>query len=104
MPFLPESLRWLLAAFAVYRLARLVGVDTLTGFVRDWAAKRAAGALPYSRAWLLAELLDCPYCLGVWLAIPVMALALWPTSPGDLFLVWLGLTGAGAFLYGLCEQ
>jgi hypothetical protein len=101
---LPESLRWLLAALTVYRLARLVGRDALAGWLREWAGRRVAGGGQYSRAWLLAELLSCPYCLGIWFAAPVAALVLCPTLPGDLFLAWQGLAGGQAFLQSLGDR
>jgi len=49
----------------------------------------------------LAEGLSCPYCIGVWLSWPILALVLWPTYYGDLFLVLMAISGGQAFLQSL---
>jgi hypothetical protein len=84
-----HSLWWLLVdALAIYRLTRLVTVDTLTDPARKRlldAAKRIAFDVAtsnmnrptpvttngYGRLW---ELVTCPWCISVWIAVPVVAL------------------------------
>ncbi len=100
-----ELLRAVLAAMAVYRLARLLVMDDgpfgLLRRARDGAAIRGGDI----RLWeTVAELYSCTYCLGVWLAALGAALVARPTPAGDLFLLWMGLAGAQAFLQGLNEN
>lgn len=98
---MPEVLRWILAALACYRLAELVALDE--GPFRIFARFRAwAGCHPNDLIREnVAELVHCPYCLGVWFGALCAALAFWPTWPGDLFLAVLGLAGAQSILTGL---
>ncbi len=97
-------IRLVLAAFAVYRLAGLFALDVgpfgVFERMRAWAGRRAAGAPKYSAAWSLAEGLHCPYCLGVWLAVPVWLLYRSKSRWGDFVLGVLGIAGMQSFLEG----
>lgn len=97
---MPDWLRWVLAALACYRLAQLVAVDdgpfALCKRLRQ-ALGRRAGA-EGSWRWSLAELANCPYCLGVWFAVPCAWACLGPSGPTDAILAWLGLAGAQALM------
>ena len=92
------ELRLICAAFAVYRLARLVVQDegpfSVFKRMREWAAVNSEG---------LADLVSCPFCLGVWFAAIMAALVLMPTLMGDAILVWLGLSGAQSLLQAKTE-
>lgn len=92
----------LCAALAVYRLAQLVAYDDgplhVFAYLRQDARGRANTGLWYWQHW--AELVHCPYCLGVWFALLAALLVAVPTLPGDLLLLWLGLAGAQAYLEG----
>ena len=58
------TLIWL-AIFATFRLALLFSKDLIFLGLRRAIGRRAAG----SKAWkFLADLITCPYCLGVWFA------------------------------------
>ena len=48
----------------------------------------------------LGKLLSCPYCTGFWVAIAVAVLVIFPTWPGDIFLLILGIAGGQAALEG----
>ena len=48
----------------------------------------------------LGKLLSCPYCTGVWVAIVAGIMVLFPTWPGDILLLWLGIAGGQAALEG----
>lgn len=93
------ELRLICAAFAVYRLARLITQDdgpfSVFKRLREWAAVNGKESV--------AELLNCPFCLGVWFALIAAALVLMPTLAGDVILVWLGLAGAQSFLQAKTE-
>ncbi len=100
---MPDLLRWLLAALACYRLAQLMALDDGPGDIfrelRLWAGCHEYG--PDGRPKTgLGRLLGCPYCVGVWLALPCAALALRPCPLGDIALAILGLAGAQAWLQG----
>lgn len=55
------GLAFILLSFAAFRGARLVVEDSLFDRQRTWLYERYE-----RRKW--AELLVCPYCVGVWLA------------------------------------
>ena len=92
------ELRLICAAFAVYRLARLITQDegpfSVFKRLREWAAVNSEG---------MADLVICPFCLGVWFAAIVAALVIMPTLVGEAILVWLGLAGAQSFLQAKTE-
>jgi len=98
-------LRLAMAALAVYRLALMLACEDGPIYIfkkarraiGQWAAR---GAVDDEIRLSLAELVNCPYCLGVWLAAGVTVLVRWPSKAGDLFLTWLGLAGAQAWLQG----
>ena len=48
----------------------------------------------------IAEGVSCPYCIGVWLSVPLFLMFLYPTPMGDLFLILLSISGGQAFLQG----
>lgn len=116
------DIRLLLAILTCYRLARMVAKDDGPFFlfkrVRYWIKDKAwynagmplltdEGNLPdrYFGHWHnLAEGLSCPYCTGVWLSLPVLAMVLWPTYYGDLFLVLMAVSGGQAFLQSLEKE
>ena len=49
----------------------------------------------------LAEGITCPFCIGIWLSLPLFALLVWPTQTGDMFLLLVSLSGMQAFLQTL---
>lgn len=97
---MPDALRLLCAAFAVYRLAQLVAYDGgpvhVCQRLRTTIGRQAAGGFWFWRD--LGELVTCPFCLGVYFALFATILVYLPTLPGDVFLVWLALAGAQAWL------
>ena len=94
---------FLLMVLAVYRLALLVAQDVITSGIRRRIGKWAAGSHPHSFPWYVAELVNCAYCTGVWFALAgaVWLGAHWQVSSPDMFLLWLSLAGAQAFLFSL---
>jgi len=100
---LPEWARLALAAFACFRLAQLLAHDEgpdgvfLKLRTRMGCYDYGANGQP-KRA--VGRFLKCPYCLGVWFAVPCAAGVLWPTIMGDAALAWLGIAGAQAWLEG----
>ena len=100
------EIRIIMAALAVFRLAHLVSKEAGPGMVferaRINAGKRAGSS---SKFWFdIAELLNCPYCLGVWFAALATIAVFSPTKVGDIGLVVFGLAGAQAFLQRVTEK
>jgi len=97
-----------LLALGVFRIVRLIGWDDITARVRaaatmpdadydSWigmqhSAEQSGESLdrwlerhnergPSGFRWWLARLIRCPWCLGVWVALPVWAAWLtWPSG------------------------
>ncbi len=96
-------LEFLLAIFANYRLARLVATDDITYPVRLAVGRRASGK-PANHPWyFLAELVCCPYCLGVWFGA-FFALLSRPKSFRAFLLSWLAIAGGQAALQELLDK
>ena len=85
-----------LAAFAVYRVARMVAEEDGPAFV----FKRLRGSFTNDKS-SIAVGLRCFYCISFWVALPITVLLvvaggwdmwLWP-------IWWLGLAGAAAKIY-----
>lgn len=98
-----EWVRVILAALSVYRLAQLVTIDDGPHDVfRNWRAR--AGSYDYGEDgrpktnW--GRLWACPYCVGLYAALFVAPLVVWPTAVCDYGLVILGLAGAQTLLQG----
>lgn len=51
-----------LIALAIFRLVRLFTYDHITKFIRDWFI----GAKPDTLRYTIGELLNCPWCVGLW--------------------------------------
>lgn len=118
------ELRLILAILTLYRLARMIAKDDGPLFifkrVRYWAKDRGwneafdAGQVlgmnddvddrHFGKWHNLAEGLSCPYCVGIWLSLPLFSLILWPTYYGDLFLTLMAISGGQAFLWSLNRE
>ncbi len=119
-----EYLRFVLAVFTCYRLARLVALDDGPGFVfkriRYWVKDKAwleadredginrvgVGEIEiddrhFGKWHNLAEGITCPFCIGIYASVLVFPMLVWPTYYGDLFLLLVSLSGAQAFLQTL---
>lgn len=99
--WLPEPLRWVLAALACYRLARLIAQEEGPAaiFVR---LRTAAGAYDLGENGepesSLGRGIACPLCVGLYVAALLLMGVMRPTRVGDWLLGWLGLGGAQALL------
>lgn len=95
-------IRLLLVILTVHRLAQFLSYDEgplhLAQLVRI-----ALGAYDLAQTGqprsALGRLILCPYCLGVWLAIPSVVIVLRPSLPTDVLLLWLGIAGAQSVLH-----
>jgi hypothetical protein len=81
--------RFALAALATWRITHLLAREDGPGDAVLRMRQRAGGGV-------LGRLMDCFYCLSLWVAAPF---ALWVTrAPLDLVLCWLALSGAACLL------
>ena len=83
------ALEFAVASLATWRLAHLLAAEDGPGDVvvrlRDGAGETWAG-----------ELMDCFYCLSVWVAAPLTLLV--ARRKRDLPALWLGISGAACLL------
>lgn len=71
-----SALHFLVLALMVYRLTRLIVVDTIFEPVRSWIFSKKP---PHSSS--LGYLFTCEWCISLWLALPTMLLyALFPST------------------------
>lgn len=102
-----KSIRLLLAVFATYRLASLVGSEE--GPFSIFERLRAkAGAYDYGENGkaqsALGRGISCPLCVGLYVCAALMACVFIPTTLGDLFLAWTGVAGGQTFLENLTSD
>jgi hypothetical protein len=89
------------AILACYRLAQLVALDegpykVFARFRAELGRRAASGSAFWENS---AELMHCPFCLGLWFAAP---LAVWVGgSVVDIIIIWLAIAGGQAFLQGV---
>lgn len=90
-----------LAVLAVYRLARLIAIEEGPAgiFMR---LRTALGAYDYGEngepETNLGRGIGCPLCVGVWVALLIAPLVVWPSTWGVMVLTWLGLAGGQTLL------
>ena len=93
-----DGLLFAASILAVYRLARLVAVDTVTARFRDWVTRQ-----PGRIARELGYLVSCAWCLGPWLAAALtVVLAAGPGIP--LPLLWLPAIAGGSALLTSADE
>lgn len=59
---------FILLALAIFRLIRLATYDHITAFVRDWLKT----AEPNTFFGTLSQLVNCPWCIGLWFSFLVV--------------------------------
>lgn len=62
-----DALTLIMLILAAYRLARIVSRDTISEQTRAAIGGWAAGPA-HSWRWYVAELVNCPLCIGVWIS------------------------------------
>jgi len=82
--------QFVVVALAVFRLTRLLIVDSITDPIRDY----------FTRWEFTDELLACPWCTSIWLSVPAAAMFwLWPELT-----YWLSLPFAFSAVAGLLSR
>jgi hypothetical protein len=90
-------------SLATYRIARFLILDTLIDTPRIWLHQVIIGK---PKAWRmkLYELLTCPYCLTIWIAAAVTALAdIWYSVPAPIGM-WLAAATGSLIAWKIIED
>ncbi|MDR3558990.1 MAG: DUF1360 domain-containing protein [Candidatus Pacebacteria bacterium] len=91
----PENIplsHFLILILAAFRLIRLFTYDSVTAFIRDYLKQFSTGPRE-----ILSNLINCPWCTGVWTALLVSYIYL--LIPGGIiFLGILALAGVASYL------
>ena len=82
-----------LMAIATYRLTRILVFDKIFKLFRDFLKSRERLSLFY----VIREIITCPWCAGVWVALIVVALY-FMVPFGDIFIILLTISGIASFL------
>jgi hypothetical protein len=103
---LADEVRLLLAVLTCYRLAQLVTLDDGPMFVFRDLRKRlnaiASQGGKFQKS--IAELFNCPYCVGVCFALLCTGLYLWQSVAADIILLIIGIAGGQVFLQSFSEN
>lgn len=96
------AVRFVLAALACFRIGELVALDDgpldLCLRLRVVAGCHDRGSNGRIKTGA-GRLFACPYCIGVWIAVP---LAYWLVGmSAEIIIVWIALAGAQAFLQSI---
>lgn len=95
----PSALMWIVGALATFRLVRLFLEDEImSGFRDKWWDKWP----PESTK--LGYWLTCPWCLSIWMAVPVALLMFFGGIVGVVILAILALSAATGLIYSLLER
>jgi|SRR3990167_3560001 len=106
-----DLIRLTITVLAVYRLSHLFSEDDGPGFVfaqlRGWTDRKAKAQQDAGEIlgfWCnLDEGLNCPFCVGIYIAVGCALLLLWGNYWTDLFLLVFGLAGAQSFLQRIAK-
>lgn len=87
MPEWPAPFQFVVAVLATWRIAHLVAREDGPFDVIVRLRTRAGNGM-------LGHLMDCPHCLGLWVALPC---AWWMArTPGEWLVAWLGISGGAS--------
>ena len=96
-----ELLLAILGVFFTFRVAQFIAYDdapfALMKKARQYCGKKAAGSKEHGFWWSLAELINCPYCNGIWIAL-VITLTIQYSYQWNFFLIWGAIAGGQAWL------
>jgi hypothetical protein len=87
--------RLVLAVLATWRITHLLARE-------DGPADLVVQLRALMGSGFFGRLLDCFYCLSLWVAAPLAFLVV--RAPADLFLTWLALSGAACLLERLGQE
>ncbi|MDH4065384.1 MAG: DUF1360 domain-containing protein [Acidobacteriota bacterium] len=91
----PVSFQFVVAVLATWRVAHLVAREDGPFDVIVRVRARAGDTS-------IGRLMDCPHCLGLWIAMP---LAAWVArTPGQWLVAWLGIAGGASMAQRWLER
>jgi hypothetical protein len=91
----PVLFQLVLAILGTWRIAHLVSREDGPFDAIVWLRTRAG-------AGSLGRLMDCPHCVGLWIAMPF---AWWiAPTPGTWVAAWLGISGGASLAQRLIER
>ena len=90
-----QCFRFVVAVLAVWRITHLLAAEDGPWDIIVWLRRKAGSSI-------LGKLMDCFYCLSLWIAIPFCFYA----AAGVLnrIVVWLALSGAASLLHQLTNR
>ncbi len=88
-------MRFVLAVFATWRITHLIARE-------DGPADIIARLRMHLGNGFAGKLMDCFYCLSIWVAAPLTLLVC--SKPIDLLLTWLALSGAACLLERIGQE
>jgi len=95
MPEWPVLFQFIVAVLGTWRVAHLVAREDGPFDLIVWLRTRAGDGT-------LGHLMDCPHCLGLWVAMPFAG---WLAStPGSWVAAWLGISGGASLAQRLIER
>ena len=102
------AMMWIVvAAFATYRLSRLVSMESGPGAVfsklRIYLGCKAADCETGHGWWNLAELVHNPYACGLVFALLLFPLVAFPTFIGNAFMIILAIAGIQVVLQDIVD-
>jgi len=102
------ELRLLLCILTSFRVAQLFALDDGPLYVftrlREHLGIKASEDNCRTFRTSIADLMSCPYCIGIWASALSLILIIVPTFIGDVILLWLGISGGQAFLQSIVDK
>jgi len=96
----------LIAILATYRVAQFIAYDDapfgLMKLLRLYLGKKAAEAKQHGVWWSLAELINCPFCIGFWFSLLITPFIFGVHWYSILF--WLAIAGGQAWLESMIRD
>ena len=103
---LHDALLILVAILATYRVAQFIVYDDapfgLMNKARSYLGRKASGAKKYGAWWSLAELINCPFCVGLWVSLLVILFIFGVHWYSVLY--WLAIAGGQAWLESMVQS
>jgi len=95
-----------LISLVVWRIVRFLLRDSLIEHQRDWLYGKIVGDMTHQAPWRdkVYELLDCPYCLSIWISAATVAVAdRYTTVPLPVY-VWLAGSAGSMIVWRIVED
>lgn len=93
----------IIMSLATYRVARFLILDSLIATPRIWLHQVLLGKQSKVRRYLY-ELINCPYCMSIWIAAAIVALADRYTSVPMPIFTWLAVSAGSLVTWNYIED